>query len=179
MIASAAALALIGLILLWLAGCLQCEAGLPSGRVVSIDPGRLERAPPVLVDAALGLSGRPDFLLRVRGRHVPVEAKHTAAPVGGHPGHVLQLAAYCRLVHATQGRRPPYGVLRYADRALAIRYTRSLESKLLQTLRAIGESTGTLPDRSHESPARCRGCAYRSICDRQADGAPAAAPARV
>lgn len=179
MAAHAAALALVGLLLLWLGGRLQRAAGLPAGRLVAIDPGRLEGAPPLLTDPGLGLSGRPDYLLRQRGAVIPVEAKHTFAPAGGHPGHVLQLAAYCRLIHATSGRRPPYGVLRYLDRSLAVRYTRALERELLRTLREMAACGGALPDRSHDSPARCRGCGYRSTCDQPAPGVPPAKRARV
>lgn len=74
-----------------------------------------------LVDNELGLSGRPDLILRrAGGVTVPLEYK------GTHPFHdlhgthgrtfdVIQLLAECRLVEAETGHRPPYGLLLYGD----------------------------------------------------------------
>ena len=74
-----------------------------------------------LVDEALGLSGRPDWILRrAGGIHVPVEYKSTHPFRDLHAVHgrlfdLVQLLAECRLVEATTGARPPYGILLYGD----------------------------------------------------------------
>ncbi len=158
-------LLVVGLILVWLGRRAQISAGLPRGRVTAIDslPTRALEGP--LYDAVTDLSGRPDYLVE-DGRHlIPVEIKSGRARAGPQPGHVLQLAAYGRLVHAHTSRRPPYGILKYADRAFAIPYTRKLEHELLSTLEAMRMAEGEAPPRSHESPARCRACGVRHACD--------------
>jgi len=74
-----------------------------------------------LIDPALGLSGRPDFVIQQRnGDLVPVEYKSTHLFVGYHESHgrtfdVIQAIAECRLVHAAFGRRPNHGVVLYGD----------------------------------------------------------------
>jgi hypothetical protein len=81
---------------------------------------------PNLRDDELGLSGRPDYILRrAGGWFVPVEYKATHLFLGwkslhlenhGRAFDLLQAIAECRLVHATTGVRPPYGVVLYGDR---------------------------------------------------------------
>ncbi|MGA7846800.1 MAG: hypothetical protein WCB18_06930 [Thermoplasmata archaeon] len=80
------------------------------------------RAPnSTLIDATLGLSGRPDFVIQRRsGEFVPVEYKSTHLFVGYHESHgrtfdVIQAIAECRLVHAAFGRRPSHGIILYGD----------------------------------------------------------------
>jgi CRISPR-associated exonuclease Cas4 len=82
--------------------------------------------------------------------------------------HVLQLAAYCYLVHESTGQRPPYGVLHYADRTFAIPYTRNLERELEDTVAWMREDLRDgLAERSHNDPARCRSCSYAPYCDQK------------
>jgi hypothetical protein len=74
-----------------------------------------------LVDDELGLSGRPDLIVRrAGGALVPVEYKGTHPFRGLHATHgrgfdFVQLLAECRLVEATTGTPPPYGLLLYGD----------------------------------------------------------------
>jgi CRISPR-associated exonuclease Cas4 len=78
------------------------------------------------------------------------------------------LAAYCRLVTAAYGRRPPYGILHYSNRTYAIDFTPELENKLLEEAEEIRQREHQAQvDRSHESWQRCRACGYRSICDQK------------
>lgn len=162
-----AALALAGLALLWLAARRQAQAGLPAGRVVYLDPAGLEPVAETLYDAMLDLAGRPDYLVATRHGLVPVEAKSGRAPLQPHESHVLQLAAYCRLVQAAFDRRPGQGILKYADRALAVEYTPGLEARLLDELAEMRRAELRAPDRSHHSPGRCRGCGLREVCDQR------------
>ncbi len=79
-----------------------------------------------LRDDELGLSGRPDYIVRRAGdRYVPIEYKATHLFLGWKALHVenhgrafdlLQAIAECRLVHAVSGMRPPYGIVLYGDR---------------------------------------------------------------
>jgi CRISPR-associated exonuclease Cas4 len=158
---------LIGAFLVWLGGRRQIRAGLPLGRVVAIDTLHLTGVEEPLYDPVLDLTGRPDYIVRTGRQVIPVEVKSGRARAGPLPGHVLQLAAYCRLVHAQTSRRPPYGILRYADRAFAIDYTETLETELLETLQAMRSFEAQAPPRSHESPSRCRACGVRDACDQR------------
>jgi CRISPR-associated exonuclease Cas4 len=160
-------LLLIGVLLVWLGRRAQASAGLPHGRVMAIDSLPTRSLDRPLYDPVTDLSGRPDYLVE-DGRHlVPVEIKSGRARAGPQPSHMLQLAAYCRLVQAHTSRRPPYGILKYADRAFAVPFTRRLEQELLRTLEAMRTGEDEMPPRSHESPARCRACSVRHACDQR------------
>ena len=160
-------LVVLGVGLIWLAGRSQAQAGLPRGRVVYLDPASLGPVRELLYDPMLDLAGRPDYLVSTGQGVIPVEAKSGRAPLQPHDSHLLQLAAYCRLVQARDDRRPPYGVLKYADRALAVPYTPGLEARLLDALADMRRAELHAADRSHESPGRCRACGYREVCDQR------------
>lgn len=160
-------LLIAGLALLLLGHRQAARMGMPSGRIVSIDSSALAKPERPLYDRDLDLLGRPDYLIETKHGLVPVEVKSGPAPASPYESHVLQLAAYCRLVQASRGRRPPYGVLKYGDRSFAIDYTPGLENALLDLLADMRRDEGGEPDRSHESPERCRGCGYRETCDQR------------
>jgi CRISPR-associated exonuclease Cas4 len=141
--------------------------GLPAGRVVYSDTGGWARPERALFSKALLLTGKPDYLVEERGAHVPVEVKSGRSPADGpHAGHVYQLAAYCALVTETYGRRPGYGLIRYADQTLRVDYTPALEAELRRLLDAMRADDGASDvARSHASPARCRACGFRDQCE--------------
>ncbi len=139
--------------------------GIPTGRLISLDTSRLIPVTEPLYDPDLGLTGRPDYVVQ-RGRsRIPVEVKSGRAPQGPHRSHVLQLAAYCHLVETTTGKRPAYGILKYADSAYKLQYTHALRKDLLQILGTLRKTQDLSPDRSHNSRGRCRACGYLSSCD--------------
>jgi CRISPR-associated exonuclease Cas4 len=141
-------------------------AGLPGGRIIYTDTrgwGKLERP---LYDHALGLSGKPDYLIQKNGHIIPVEVKSGRAPEAPYDSHIYQLAAYCLLVERTYHKRPPYGVIHYSNRDFALDYTPELESALLDILADMQrDQAGAEMDRSHEQTARCVRCGFRDVCD--------------
>lgn len=161
-------LILLALTLLWAASRQQVATGLPSGRVIYTDTRAWGPVEEPLYARELGLTGRPDYLVKHKGGVLPVEVKSSHTPEAPYDEHVYQLAAYCLLVERAYGTRPPYGILHYPERTFAVDYTPALEAALLDLLVDIrrqdrrGEA-----DRSHESPARCRRCGYRSLCDQR------------
>lgn len=163
-------LLVFGLALIWVSQRRLANLGLPKGRVIALDTLDLRQPDRALYDPVYHLSGRPDYLVERGGSVIPVEVKSGRAPARPWPGQVLQLAAYCRLVHASTGHRPQYGVLKYADVAFAVDYDVSLETNLTNILDEMHRSEGVEMDRSHESPGRCRGCGYRDRCDQRLDG---------
>ncbi len=150
----------------WQATRLRRASGLPAGRITYND-ARAERGDVrPLVDRELGLVGKPDYLVELEnGAMIPVEVKSGQAPRSPYAGHVLQLAAYCLLVESTFGRRPPFGILRYADHEFELDFTRNLEEELLELLDYMREDLQE-PEvpRSHHEPARCAGCGVRPHC---------------
>jgi CRISPR-associated exonuclease Cas4 len=164
---------LLGLALLvWLLAQRARQAtGLPAGRVVYTDTRGWGRPEKPLFSSRLQLTGKPDYLVHVAGGYVPVEVKSGRAPVeGAYPAHIYQLAAYCALVAEAYAARPAYGLIKYADKIVAVDYTADLERELkaiLDDLRADGEADDVA--RSHASAARCRACGFREDCDEHLD----------
>ena len=156
---------LVGLVLFLLARRGRERAGLPEGQVIYSDTWlRLERP---LYSERLGLTGKPDYLVRERGEFAPVEVKAMPAPPNGpYDSHIYQLAAYCLLVAAHYRHRPRRGLIRYADRTYHVEFTSDLERRtlaLLDTMRADGEADEV--HRSHDAPGRCRGCGFQEVCE--------------
>lgn len=161
--------AVAGLIFL-LSRYMAHQSGLPSGKIVYADNRVFQSLPQPLYDPALDLVGKPDYIIALKdGTVIPVEYKSHPAPDRPYDSHVLQLAAYCYLCATSYQRRPPYGLIRYADKTFQINYTTQLESSLKDTITAMRscECQSLSPDRSHHQPSRCRACGYRSICDQR------------
>lgn len=160
---------LLGALGLWLlvrSRAARQRTGLPEGRVIYADTGAWRRCDRPLFSKRYRLTGRPDYLVHRREGLVPVEVKSGMAPSRPYDSHLLQLAAYCLLLEEQEGRAPPYGILKYEDRAIEIAYTPDLRAQLIQALQSIRGDIGPREAaRSHEQPARCRGCGHRSRCD--------------
>jgi CRISPR-associated exonuclease Cas4 len=142
------------------------DAGLPEGHVTYVDTGAWKRAERPLFSNRYRLTGRPDYLVRVREGVIPVEVKSGAAPARPYEAHVLQLAAYCLLVEEGEARPVPYGIIKYDDKAFEIDYTPALRERLLGTLDAIRAGLEA-PDvrRNHHDARRCAACGYREGCE--------------
>jgi len=159
-------LVVIAMVLLWQSGRAQKASGLPGGRVIYTDTrtwgSKVEKP---LYDSALGLTGKPDYLVEKNGRYIPVEVKSGRAPQAPYDSHIYQLASYCLLVEKAFGSRPPYGIIHYEDRDFAVDYTRELENSLLEILDEMRHDERRQDvARSHESGARCAGCGFRNVC---------------
>lgn len=143
----------------------RMRAGLPKGQVIYADTGAWTRCPPLRAPR-YGLSGKPDYMLRVGRQTVPVEAKPSRRAPEPYEADIMQLAAYCLLVEETSGQRPPYGLLHYADHTFRIPYTPALRASLLGLLddmRADMDQADV--PRTHDDPQRCRFCGQRAHCD--------------
>lgn len=164
-----AALALAGALLLLAARLLRVRSGLPAGDLLYSDTGIRQQVEKPLISRKLGLIGRPDYLVHrtEHGRKViiPVEVKSGHAPRVAHPGHALQVGAYCLLVEEEYGVVPPYGLLRYADGIVPVPMTSALRAEVLKAAAAIRRArTAADVPRSHSLPERCTRCGYRSAC---------------
>lgn len=157
---------LLAIVLFWQANRTRQATGLPGGRLIYTDTrgwGKLERP---LYDAALGLTGKPDYLVQQDGRYIPVEVKSGRAPDAPYDSHLYQLAAYCYLVEKRYGVRPPYGIIHYENRDFAVDYTEALENSFLEIITEMRrDERRAQVERSHDSPARCARCGFREVCD--------------
>lgn len=145
---------------------LRRQSGLPSGNVIYSDAGTWHAQSETLFDRTLQLAGKPDYLVEEsNGVIIPVEVKSSKAPSYPYEGHILQLAAYCRLVEAHFGRRPTYGIIKYQDKAFEVDYTADLEDDLLDVISYMREDLFA-PDvgRSHDDHGRCARCGQRAHC---------------
>lgn len=157
----------LGVLLLTRARQLRAVSGLPKGKVVYEDVSGLARQP--LYARALGLAGKPDYLLRdAQGNLIPVEVKSSAAPRGERPykSHLLQLAAYFVLVEETFDSPVPYGLIRYRNRTVEVANSRELRTQLLNVLaqmrRLLARDTA---QRNHQQAQRCARCSMAHACD--------------
>lgn len=159
-------LVILGVALLWMSTRQRRAAGLPGGRVIYSDTKGWGDVEQPLYDPGLNLTGKPDYLVQ-KGEHlIPVEVKSRRISGAPYDSHVYQLAAYCLLVERVFGKRPPHGILHYANRTFAIDYTPELESALLDLVAEIrAQQERRSVDRSHNAPQRCLHCGFRSICD--------------
>jgi CRISPR-associated exonuclease Cas4 len=159
-------LLVLGLLLLWLAWRGRARSGLPQGRVVYSDTGGWDRLDRPLFSREFQLTGKPDYLVADGADIIPVEVKSGRAPAQPYRSHVLHLAAYCLLVEECYGRQPPYGIVKYDDRAFEVDYTDGLEEELLAILEDMQAdlADGDAP-RNHEDTRRCQACGHREHCD--------------
>ncbi len=158
----------IAMWLLFRSGQIRKSAGLPGGRVIYTDTRGWGPVEKPLFDPVIGLTGKPDYLVSQAEKIIPVEVKSSRVREAPFDEHIFQLAAYCLLVERVYGTRPPYGILHYPNRTYAVDYTPALESALLDLLAEMRrQDRRASVDRSHEAPARCRGCGFRTICDQR------------
>lgn len=171
MLIAALALFLLAIILIFISGRQRRAAGLPGGRIVYTDTrgwGKVERP---LYDQDLGLTGKPDYLVEQDGRLIPIEVKTGRTPEAPYDSHIFQLAAYCLLTQSSTGRRPPYGLLKYANQTFSVDYTSELENALLDVVFEMQNRNPRQPlPRSHGSARRCARCGYRQACDQRLEG---------
>jgi len=138
--------------------------GIPDGKVIYSDLDRPGRA---LYSRNLGISGKPDYIVKGRGRSlIPVEIKSGRAQVP-HKNHIMQLAAYCHLVEENYHRSVPYGIIVYSDGLQhRINFDRTLRSDLLATVDEMKRTIGhDCPRRTHSYKQRCRHCSFRGSCE--------------
>ncbi|MCL4260173.1 MAG: CRISPR-associated protein Cas4 [Anaerolineales bacterium] len=160
------ALLLFAFLFFWQSNRQRSEAGLPGGRVIYTDTRGWNKLEKPLFYAALGLTGKPDYLVEQNGKIIPVEVKSGRAPEAPYDSHIYQLASYCLLVDKTYGKRPPYGIIHYEDKNFSVEYTHELEQSLLELIVEM-KRDGMKREiaRSHEQASRCKRCGFRSVCD--------------
>ncbi len=120
----------------------------------------------ILVSDTHGLTGRPDYILKVDEELIPVERKSRALRGrGAQDGEILQLAAYCLLVEEHFGKTVSRGQLQYPDGSVDIPFDNSMRRQLLSSVRSLRDARQHSDvARNHASSARCRACGFRRTC---------------
>jgi len=160
------------LLLLWLSAKQRHSSGVPEGRIVSSDTSKWNLVEKSLYASAIGLTGKPDYIVENDGTFIPVEVKSSTNPDRGpYDSHVYQLAAYCLLLYYVYGTRPTHGILHYTSkngkqRTYNIPFTPELEEEIETIIQQIQtQSLRKEADRSHQSIPRCKNCGFNNECD--------------
>ena len=112
-----------------------------------------------------GLIGRPDYVIKMEDKVIPVEEKKGRTPQGPLFSHILQVAAYCLLIEESTGKAPPYGLIKYPEHEHEIDYNEDLKKVLLGKLSEMRKIMDTgEAHRNHNRPGKCRTCSRNAAC---------------
>jgi CRISPR-associated exonuclease Cas4 len=112
-----------------------------------------------------GISGRPDYVIKVGDHLIPVEVKKGRTPQGPLFSHIVQVAAYCLLIEETSGLAPPYGIVKYPEQEHELEYNDDMKKVLLQKIEEVRAALAAGDaHRNHKRPGKCKSCSRRSVC---------------
>jgi len=139
--------------------------GIPQGKITYTD---LNKPAESLFSARLGLVGRPDYIVEISSKHIPVEVK-SGKTRGPYRNHVLQLATYCLLIEEIYNQTVPFGILTYSSgQQFTIPFTAVLREDITKTLNEMRmQLASKSAERNHDVAARCKFCSFRKFCNRR------------
>jgi CRISPR-associated exonuclease Cas4 len=166
----AATAMVLALLFFWLSARSRKSTGIPAGEVFYQDLVGQPFAARNLQSLKLGISGKPDCLIRTADGIVPVELKKSKRPPARgevYPNHMIQNLAYCALVEEQLSDRVPYGLVIYAGQQVRrVEFTDSNRRWLMDTIAAVQAARlRKQADRNHNQRGRCSGCGVRDKCD--------------
>jgi CRISPR-associated exonuclease Cas4 len=164
-----ATLVVLALVLFLLAARSRKKTGIPAGEVFYQDLPGLPFFGEPLRSNALGISDKPDCLVRTADSTVPVELKNSSKPPARgevYANHMIQAQACCALVEDQMKVRVPYALVIYAGQQVRkVAFTDERRQWLLQTIRDVQVARArSTANRNHGHPGRCAGCGVRSNC---------------
>jgi CRISPR-associated exonuclease Cas4 len=120
----------------------------------------------LLKDPITGLRGRPDQIVVVDGKFIPVEQKTGRVPKYPHHSHKMQVLAYLHLVEISTKRPTPYGVLRYGNEDLhQISWDDGNKQMLFDAISEVQRlMVHNDAKRNHERPGKCKNCSRNYAC---------------
>jgi CRISPR-associated exonuclease Cas4 len=166
----AATLLVLALLLFLLAARSREKTGIPAGELFYQDLTGQPFFGEALRSDRLGISGKPDCLIRTADGTVPVELKNSSKPPARgevYPNHMIQALAYCALVEDQMKERVPYALIVYAGQKVRrVEFTDSRRQWLLATIEEVERARmQKVAHRNHNHRGRCTGCGVRSQCD--------------
>ena len=150
----AAAVLVIGLLLVLSGRGMRRRRGLGAGRTLELDDR-------TLYSARYGLAGRPD---RIVERNIPEEWK-SARRV--YDSHKAQLGCYFILIEEETGIRPPHGFIVTGDgQRVKVENTDELRAWVHSVADQIRAARRQVAEIIHvnQPAAKCRGCGMRESC---------------
>ncbi len=157
-VAVIAALAMLAGFLMMLAGrAMRAGRGLAAGKTVSLDQVTLR-------SQRLGLTGRPDRLIKAEGTIMPEEWKSSRTL---RPWHRAQMGVYFVLIEEELRIRPPHGFIICGDGTRhRIENDDRLRAWVLELAGQIRVARGkiTVPIPVSPKPGQCRPCGLRAYC---------------
>lgn len=155
---------------LWLLSIwLRRQTGLPGGEIISSDMhmwGAPVEKP--LFDGSLGITGKPDYLIRKGSEIIPVEVKSSRPPRAPYDAHIFQLSLYCLLVEKVYQHTPGYGLIHYPGRTFSVPFTNELRESTLNLVSQMHrQENGKNIPRSHTDSWKCASCGYKDVCDQK------------
>lgn len=156
LVLAAVVVLLVGLLLAGLGRKMRRRRGLGMGKTVSLD--RV-----TLTSSRLGLTGRPDRLIKMDGSVIPEEWKSSRRL---RDSHLAQLAVYFLLIEDEFGVRPPYGFVVCAGTQYRVENTAELRAWVLDMVGKIraARATVTVSLPVAPAPAQCRSCGQLPNC---------------
>ena len=166
----AATLLVLALVLFLLAARSRKKTGIPAGELFYQDLAGQPFFGEALRSDRLGISGKPDCLIRTADGTVPVELKKSSKPPARgevYPNHMIQALAYCALVEDQMKDPVPYALVIYAgERVRKVEFTDARRQWLLRTIQEVELARERFTaDRNHDHRGRCVGCGVRSNCN--------------
>jgi CRISPR-associated exonuclease Cas4 len=143
--------------------------GIEKGKIFYTD--KIDNKSKVLISEKSQVSGRPDSILKLEGKYIPIELKTGRVPKGPYFSHILQIAVYCILVQETYGKKPPYGIIKYGkDSEFKIDFTPELNELVLEKVQEMENAVnGKKVHRNHNRVGKCRYCSRRKKCPERLD----------
>jgi CRISPR-associated exonuclease Cas4 len=155
--AAAAVCLLVGFLLLRAGRGVRHRRGLGSGKTVSLDNV-------TLTSTRLGLTGRPDRLVKGGGTIIPEEWKSSRTP---RPWHRAQMGVYFLLVEEQLRIRPPHGFIVCGDGTRhRVENNDELRAWVLDVAAQIRAARKEVnrPIAVDPKPGQCRPCGMRFHC---------------
>jgi CRISPR-associated exonuclease Cas4 len=138
--------------------------GIYKGKIEYTD--KLDNKSKMLYSKKHKLRGKPDYIVKINNKYIPVEIKTGKVPKGPHFSHIIQIATYCLLIEENYKIRPPYGIISYGKESKhKINYDSQLQDLLQEK---IGEMRQCIKrgkaHRNHRRVGKCGSCSRRSEC---------------
>ncbi len=132
----------------------------PEGREIYED---LQSKGRILKSVELGITGKPDMIIRKGKDIIPYEYKSTNAS-SPRDGHLYQMFAYFAILEENYpGLSIPYGVLKYREAAFRVHNSAENRRKLISILDEMRNSDGYVV-RNHSNRGKCFRCSFREVC---------------
>jgi len=115
------------------------------------------------------ISGKPDYIIKKDGYHIPIELK-TGQHHEPKKNHVFQLAAYCQILEENYGCFVPFGILVYKDtcKQYKIPFDPKTRFELETAIKKMRHILKTKKNaRNHNDLYKCKSCSMRRYCDKK------------